>query len=234
MAQAELTAGEAARTFVVIPTFNEAAAIRETVRGVLDLGLAVVVVDDGSEDETWAVLEGLPLHRLRHLVNLGQGAALQTGIDFALSRGARYVVTFDADGQHVATDIPMLVRALVDQDLDMVLGSRFLGVAENISLFRSLLLRAGVLFGRVVSGVRLTDTHNGLRAIAAGAAPALRITQNRMAHASELIAKMKRAGLRFAELPTTVRYTSYSRGKGQSALGAVDIVYELILKRLFP
>ncbi len=184
--------------FVVIPAFNEQKVIRQTVSGVLAQGVRVVVVDDGSTDDTLRQLRDLPCTVLSHLVNLGQGAALQTGIDCSLRKGATTLVTFDSDGQHDPEDIPRLIRCLEDKEVDVILGSRFLGRARGISRSRWWLLRAAILFTSLRSGIRFSDAHNGLRAFRSNVARQLRITQNRMAHASEFIEKMGAAKLKFA------------------------------------
>jgi polyprenyl-phospho-N-acetylgalactosaminyl synthase len=223
-----------ADTWVVVPAYNEAGVIRGVVHELLESGVRhVVVVDDCSSDPTATALRGLPCTVLRHRINLGQGAALQTGIEHAVREGARYLVTFDGDGQHDPRDVARFVAALETGDVDVVLGSRFLGRAEGMDRQRALLLRAALLFTRLtVSGLRLTDVHNGLRAFRAEVAPRLALTQNRMAHASEFLARLRASRLRYRELPNSVRYTSYSKAKGQSALGAIDIVYELLVRRL--
>jgi len=226
----KLDTGEA---YVIVPSYNEATVIRETVQGLLPLGVHVVVVDDGSTDGSIERLRDLPVSVLRHPLNLGQGAALQTGIDFAVADGARYLVTFDADGQHDARDVPRLLQRLVDDDLDIVLGSRFLGEDPNMGVGRRLLLKSAVFFTRLTTRVRVTDVHNGLRAFRVEAAGALRLTQNRMAHASELLASIAASRLRYAETAVAVRYTDYSRAKGQRTIGAVDIVHDLVVRRLF-
>jgi glycosyltransferase involved in cell wall biosynthesis len=219
-------------TFVVIPAFNEERAVRDVALRVAALGVHVVVVDDASSDATISRLRGLPISVLHHAVNLGQGATLQTGIDFSLDQGARYLVTFDADGQHDEQDIPRLVHTLVRDDLDIVLGSRFLGTAPGIPWQRKWLLKGAILFTRFTGGIHLTDAHNGLRAFRAEVAERLRITQARMAHASEIVRNIKRAGLRYAEISTIVRYTKESRASGQSSLGALDILFDLTFGRL--
>jgi glycosyltransferase involved in cell wall biosynthesis len=229
-----LTPEQADGTYVVVMAYNEARVIREVVQRVLAVGAHVVIVDDASTDGTLEQLRGLPITAVRHGVNLGQGAATQTGVDFALARGARYLVTFDGDGQHDETDIPRLVDALAEGGQDVVLTSRFLGKpATGMSRTRRWLLRAAILYTRWTTGLPLTDAHNGLRAFRAEVAPALRITQNRMAHASELLQKIGDAKLRYTEVPTVVRYDDYSRAKGQTGLGAVDILFDLLVKRFF-
>ena len=227
-----VTLEERRSTWVVVPAFNEVRVIRGTVERLLAVAANVVVVDDCSTDGTAQQLVALPVTVLRHSVNLGQGAALQTGIDWALQQGARVVVTFDADGQHDAGDVQRLLRTLIDDKMDVVLGSRFLGKAIGISTSRKLMLRAALMCTRMSTGLPLTDVHNGLRAFRAEVAPALRITQNRMAHASEILNHIARAHLKWAEVPTVVHYSGYSVAKGQGALGAVDILFELTFGRL--
>jgi glycosyltransferase involved in cell wall biosynthesis len=217
-----------ARTWVIIAAFNEAGAIHDVVREVTDGGWPVVVVDDGSRDRTAEEARRAGAIVVRHAVNLGQGAALQTGIEFALRRGALHLVTFDADGQHAAADIPALIDAL--RDADIALGSRFLGSVEGASKRRLALLRAAVTLSNKLSGMKLTDAHCGLRAFRATAAPKLRITQDRMAHASELLRKIKTSNLRVVEVPVTVRYTEYSRRKGQTGFQAIRILFDYFFR----
>ena len=214
--------------WVVIAAFNEAAVIRSVVGEVVAAGWPVVVVDDGSRDATAAAARMAGVVVLRHAVNLGQGAALQTGIDYALRRGAARIVTFDADGQHRVEDIPVLLDAL--GDVDIALGSRFLGSVEGASAGRRALLRTATVVSNGMSGLRLTDAHCGLRAFRASAAPRLRITQDRMAHASELLRKIKTSALRVAEVPVTIRYTDYSMRKGQRGFAAVRILFDYIFR----
>ena len=215
-------------TWVVIAAFNEAKVIREVVSEVVRGGWSVVVVDDGSRDDSASAARVPGAIVLRHRINLGQGAALQTGIDYALRRGARYVVTFDADGQHDADDIPLLIEALADADI--ALGSRFLGRVEGASQRRMALLRTATAVSNGLSGMKLSDAHCGLRAFRASAAPALRITQDRMAHASELLRKIKTSKLRVVEVPVTIKYTEHSKSKGQGGIQAVRILFDYFFR----
>src|SRR5690606_171173 len=100
---------------------------------------------------------------VRHPVNLGQGAALQTGIEYALSLGAEYIVNFDADGQHDSSEIMGMVAALKESGTEIALGSRFLGGVENLPRSRRSMLKAAILFTRLTSGGSFTDVHNGFR-----------------------------------------------------------------------
>ena len=213
----------------MIAAFNEGNVIREVVAEVATGGWSVAVVDDGSRDDTAASARISGVTVLRHAINLGQGAALQTGIDYALRRGARTIVTFDADGQHSVEDIPALVAALATADV--ALGSRFLGKdAVGASRRRIAMLRAATLLSNRLSGLKLTDAHCGLRAFRATAAPKLRMAQDRMAHASELLAKIRASELRVVEVPVTVRYTEHSRRKGQGGLQAVRILFDYFFR----
>ncbi len=220
--------------FVVIPAYNEATSLKTVMHEVRAVYPNVVVVDDGSADDTFAVAQQAGGHVLRHIVNRGQGAALQTGIQYALQRGARFVVTFDADGQHCVKDIAALVGPIHRGECDIALGSRFLGRSVNMPASRRLLLRAGVLFTWLVSRVRLTDVHNGLRAFSRRAAEHVDITLDRMAHASELIDMIRNCGLVFREVPVEVRYTEYSLAKGHSARGALKIAFHYLTGRILP
>jgi glycosyltransferase involved in cell wall biosynthesis len=190
------------------------------------------VVDDGSADGT-ADRASAAAIVVRHPVNLGQGAALQTGIDFALQQGAEVIVTFDADGQHRAADIERLVAALREARADFALGSRFLGQAIAISPARRLLLRAATLFTQLTTGLRLTDTHNGLRAMTRLGAQRIRLRQNRMAHASEILAQIAASGLPYVEVPVRIEYTAYSLAKGQRLGDALAILLDLFARRLY-
>ncbi len=217
--------------WIVVPAFNEAKAIRAVVSSLRSHGYPVVVVDDGSADDTAAVAREAGAIVLRHLLNLGQGGALQTGITFCLESGARYICTFDADGQHCAEDIGAMWERLVAGGFDIVLGSRFLGDATGIPLSRTVLLKAAVLFTRLHSGLKLTDAHNGLRVMTAEAAARLKLKQMGMAHASEIIDQIAKVGLRYCEAPVSVIYTEYSKAKGQSALESIRILMDLIVGR---
>jgi polyprenyl-phospho-N-acetylgalactosaminyl synthase len=215
-------------TWVVIAAYNEAAVIERVVASVVDAGWHVVVVDDGSGDATAARARAGGAIVLRHAINLGQGAALQTGIDFALRRNAEHILTFDADGQHDPADIPMMLAALADHDI--ALGSRFLGEVEGASQRRMAMLRAAVMMSNRLAGLKLTDAHCGIRAFRASAAPRLRMTQDRMAHASELLKKVQESGLSYTEVPIKIRYTDHSKRKGQSGFQAVRILFDYFFR----
>jgi glycosyltransferase involved in cell wall biosynthesis len=218
--------------WVVVPAYNEAQSIGSVVSALRAEGYRVVVVDDGSQDGTADVARAAGAIVLRHDLNLGQGGALQTGIAYSLESGASYICTFDADGQHSAADVANMWRCLIAQDADIVLGSRFLGTSVGITRSRKLLLRLAVWFTRLHSGLKVTDTHNGLRLMTAQAASKLHLKQMGMAHASEILDEIAANQLRFCEYPVTIVYTEYSKKKGQSGLGSIRILTDLILGRM--
>jgi len=214
----------------VMPAYNEGPVIAAVVGGVLAADARLVVIDDHSSDETGAAALAAGAAVIRHPVNLGQGAALQTGIDYALARGAELLVTFDADGQHRVEDALRLAEAVHAGRADIACGSRFLGVeAPGMPRSRRLVLRAATIVTRLSTGVPVTDAHNGLRAMNRTAARTLRITHNRMAHASEIVAQIGQRRLRYLELPVEILYTPYSLSKGQRISNSLNIVGDLLL-----
>jgi len=221
-----------ASIWIVIAAYNEAAVVGSVVREVAERCYHVIVVDDGSKDLTGDLAANAGAHVLTHPVNLGQGAALQTGIKFALQQGASFVVTFDADGQHRAADIPRLVDALGKNNADFALGSRFLGSSSGMPMSRRLLLKAATWFTRLTTGLSVTDTHNGFRAMTRRGASHIALRQNRMAHASELLDQISASGLRYVEVPVTIEYSRYSVAKGQRLADSFAILLDLSVQKL--
>lgn len=222
-------------TYVVIPAFNEQDVIGATVAPLLEAQYQVVVVDDGSTDGTSAVLNDLPVHRLRHPVNLGQGAAIQTGMEYALQQDAQYIVHFDADGQHAVEDIEMLLGPLRAGQADIVLGSRFLEPedAKSVPAAKRAALQLARVVNFMLTGVWLTDAHNGFRTMTRRAAEQIALRENGFAHATEILSQIRRKGLRYVECPTHVRYTEYSMAKGQKLSNAFNILFDLVMGRVF-
>jgi glycosyltransferase involved in cell wall biosynthesis len=219
--------------WVVVPGFNEGPVIGKTLASVKAWLPNVVVVDDGSSDDTADRASRAGAHVLRHPINLGQGAALGTGIGYALLQQADFIITFDADGQHQPSDIDVLLRTAREHRADVVLGSRFLGRASDMPASRRLLLKLATAYTRFTTGLSLTDAHNGLRLFSRRAAKQLRIRQNRMAHASEMLEWLGSSGLRVVEAPVDIVYTDYSLAKGQTAWSSINILWDLWLGRLY-
>lgn len=219
------------RTWLVVPVFNESAVLGEVVKSARKTFPNIVCVDDGSSDDSARISLEAGASVVRHPINLGQGAALRTGLDFALAQpDAEYFITFDSDGQHRIEDALAMVTRLDTEPLDVVIGTRFLDKRTRLGVVKRSVLRLAVLFERLRSGLKLSDAHNGLRAFNRVAATAIEIEQNRMAHASEITAQIGRLKLRYAEQPVLVLYTNYSRGKGQSLWNSVNILNDLFFK----
>jgi polyprenyl-phospho-N-acetylgalactosaminyl synthase len=218
--------------FVVIAAYDEAPVIAQVIADARTRFPNVVVVDDGSSDGTPERALAAEAVVLRHPVNLGQGAALQTGIIYALRQGAAVIGTLDADGQHCAVDLERMAEALLESGADVALGSLPLCLADGLPFARRLALMLAVAFTCWTTGLRLTDVHNGLRVFTASAARQIRITQNGMAHASEILDEIARLGLRYIEVPVSVRYTGYSLAKGQRIGDAIRIIGEIFVGKV--
>ncbi|MDU0347788.1 glycosyltransferase family 2 protein [Actinomyces sp. MRS3W] len=216
-------------TWLVVPLYNEAQVVRSVVEEARRVFPLVVAVDDGSTDDSAQQAEAGGAVVVRHPLNLGQGAALQTGITYVLERtDARYLVTFDADGQHSVRDAAAMVEAARRENLAFVLGSRFLEGPSPVGWLKRLILRTAAAAASRTTGMHLTDAHNGLRVIRRDAAAWLDLRQNRMAHASEIIRQLGATGLPWREFPVHIAYTDYSKGKGQSLWNSVNILVDLL------
>jgi glycosyltransferase involved in cell wall biosynthesis len=220
--------------FVIIPAYNENVVLRTVIEELIALHMNIIVVDDGSAEHLYSLLNQLPVYVLRHRINLGQGAAIQTGIEFALSKKADIIVTFDADGQHTAGDIEKMVNKISEGSADIVFGSRFMkGAKHNMPASRRFLLQMARYLNYFFTGILLTDAHNGLRAMNRKTASLLKLKENRMAHATELVLKVKKNKLWYTEMPVSIQYTQYSLAKGQSAKNSFRILLDLLLNKLF-
>lgn len=217
-------------TWLVVPLYNEAAVIGDVITQARHTFPNIVCVDDGSSDGSAQRAAAAGAYVVQHPINLGQGAALQTGIDYVLRyTNADFLVTFDADGQHLPEDAVAMVERAEKDDLAVVYGSRFLEGEVAIGWAKRLVLRTAALVTRWRTGLRLTDAHNGLRLLRRDAAGSVNLRQDRMAHASEIIGQMAKTDYRWAEMPVHIRYTDYSRAKGQSLLNSVNILVDLVM-----
>lgn len=224
------------KIFVVVPVYDEdVAVIRETISGILPFYKQVVLVDDGSTSDIKEKISDLSVYFLRHSANLGQGASLQTGTDFALLNGAEYIVHFDADGQHDPADIARMLRAVQEDIADIMLGSRFMSKAgaDNVPLVRRIILQFGRIINFLITGMWLTDAHQGLRVLNKKAASLVRLRENRQAHATEILLEIKKHRLRCQEMGVSTLYTKYSLAKGQKSLNAFNIFIDLVLNKFF-
>jgi len=220
-------------TWVVVPTYNEGPVVGGVLKELLTSFPNVVAVDDGSSDNSSTEIVGSGARLVRHPINLGAGAAMESGLQFALlDPRARYFVTFDADGQHRVEDAVAMVAKLRSGEHDILLGSRFMGASQGMPRSRRLMLHAARIFETLSSGVSLTDAHNGLRAFNRTFAEKVRFRMRDMAHASEMLRLIHSSGVRWAEQPVTILYTDYSRGKGQRSINSVNIAVDVWLNHL--
>jgi glycosyltransferase involved in cell wall biosynthesis len=216
--------------WVIIRCFNESQVVRGVIEELRQHFPNVVGVDDGSSDTSSAEMVAAGAVVVRHAINLGGGAALQTGVEFALlDPQAKYFVCFDADGQHRPEDALSMVQRLRRGEEDILIGSRFLGSSAGMPRSRRILLRVARIFERLTTGVALTDAHNGLRAFTRAFAERIDLQLADMAYASELLSLIKHSGMRYAEHPVTIQYTEYSMAKGQRSINSVNIAMDIWL-----
>lgn len=227
-----------ADVWLVVPCFNEGTVIEEVLRNALQTFPNIVAVDDGSVDDSAAAIHRAGAHLVRHPVNLGQGAAIQTGVEYARAQpGADYFVTFDADGQHQVKDVLVMVQRLRTEPLDIIVGTRFgrpRPADDQVPLLKRIVLKTVVMLSPRTRRLGLTDAHNGLRAFNRTVAEQLNLRMNGMSHASEFVDLMDERGWRTGEQPVDILYTEYSMSKGQSLLNGVNIVSDGFVGRRLP
>jgi polyprenyl-phospho-N-acetylgalactosaminyl synthase len=219
--------------WIVIPAYNEGAVIAEVVAGVRSVFEHVVCVDDGSTDGTGDIALRAGAHLVRHPVNLGQGAAIQTGVEYARRQpGAQIFATFDADGQHRVKDVAAMVDRLRAGDVDVVIGTRFAAESEGSRppFLKRMVLQTAARLSRRGRRLGLTDTNNGLRVFNKTVADGLNITMSGMSHANEFVLLIAENHWRVAEEPVEVLYTEYSKSKGQPLLNGVNIIFDGFLR----
>lgn len=218
---------------VIVRCYNEASVVGPVLGDLRRAFPIIIGVDDGSSDDSAEVMRSWGAWVVRHGRNLGAGAALQTGLKCALLQPEiQYIVCFDADGQHNVDDAVQMVKRVRAEDLDVLLGSRFLGQTIGMPHTRRLMLQGARAFERLSSGLSLTDAHNGLRVFARGFAKQIRLQNSDMAYASELVRLIAKTGCRYGEHPVTISYTDYSQAKGQKSLNSVNIAVDIWLQRL--
>ncbi|BBZ31426.1 glycosyltransferase family 2 protein [Mycolicibacterium confluentis] len=223
--------------WVVVPAYHEASVIADVIADVRTVFPNVVCVDDGSRDDTAALALRAGAHVVTHPVNLGQGAAIQTGVEYARQRpGARLFVTFDADGQHRVADVVAMINRMAEPDRpDIVIGTRFAhGPPTQVPWLKRVILRTAAAVSPASRRLGLTDAHNGLRVFNRTVADGLNLTMNGMSHASEFISLIAENHWRVAEAPVEILYTDYSMSKGQPLLNGVNIVFDGFLRRRMP
>jgi glycosyltransferase involved in cell wall biosynthesis len=218
-------------TWVVIPLFNEAEVIGEVIAGLRKQFSHVLCIDDGSTDNSVALAQESGARVIRHPLNLGQGAALQTGFDYVSTQPqATHIITFDADGQHLVRDAMEMLDLAQRKRISIIFGSRFLDKRTNPGMRKRIVLKAAVLMTRAITGLRLTDAHNGLRVLSMEAIGKIRLEQNGMSHATEIVHQLAKTKLSWREYPVEVLYTEYSKRKGQSLFNSINILIDLLVR----
>ncbi len=223
---------ETTAVWIIVPAFNEAQVIGAVIADLRAVFAHVVCVDDGSRDDTAQVALRAGAHVVSHPVNLGQGAAIQTGVEYARHQpGAEVFATFDADGQHRIKDLLAMLDRLSRDDVDVVIGSRFTGSTITATPpLKRLILRAAALLSPSSRRLHLTDAHNGLRVFNRTVADRLNLTMSGMSHAGEFIKLIDENRWRVAEEPVEILYTEYSLSKGQPLLNGINIVFDGFLR----
>ena len=219
---------------IILPAYNEAKVISQVLKDLkkntqtLPVKTQIIVVNDGSTDQTAALAKKQSVLVLTHLLNRGYGAALQTGIEYARRIKADYAVTFDADGQHYPQDITKILTNL-NQGFDIVIGSRFL-LKNKIPFLRRIILKIANLTTFIFFGTWVSDSQSGFRGFSHKALTKIKLSANRMEVSSELYGELKKHQLSYSEVPISVRYTSYSLSKGQQNFNSLNILLKLIYK----
>jgi len=221
------------KIFVVIAAYNEEKRIKKVIKELKKKKYNnIIVVDDGSSDKTFNIAKKEQVHTLKHIINRGQGAALKTGIDYALMQKADIIVTFDADGQFLVKEIKDVLKPIIKKQADISLGSRFLGNTVNIPFLKKIVLKLGIFVVFFLYGVKITDSQSGFRAMSKKAASKINITANRMEHAGEFFQEISRNKLKYKEVPITVIYDRYSLKKGQDWDHSIGLGIKMVFKRL--
>jgi glycosyltransferase involved in cell wall biosynthesis len=220
---------------IIIPAYNEESTIGEVIQHVLDLNLQeiekqIIVVDDGSSDQTGKFAWPKNVVVIRHLINRGLGGALGTGIEAALLGKADVIVTCDADKQHSPADIIRIIEPILNGGADVVIGSRMLETG-GMPWTRRIANRLANLVTLILFGIRTTDSQSGLRAFSRAAAECIRIRANNYEVSSEICGEIKRHHLRFMEVPIKTIYTDYSLSKGQGFGVGLRTLFRLFLSK---
>ncbi len=219
-------------TFIILPAKNEAPRIGPVLQELKTLGFEnIVVVDDGSSDRTKEIASSLQCTVLQHRINLGAGAATQTGVAYALSQNASTIVTMDADGQHSPKDIYKLVDALNAHQVDLVIGSRFKMASNEIPLTRLFYNRIGNIVSFLITGIWVSDSQSGMKAFTASFAEKVAIQFDGYEFCIELIRHARHHKASIREIPIEVTYTKETLRKGQSFISGLKMLAKL--RRLF-
>lgn len=223
-------------TWLIVPCYNEGSVIFDVLSRTRETFPNIVAVNDGSRDDSAAQIRAAGAHLVNHPVNLGQGAAIQTGVEYARAQpGAQFFVTFDADGQHQEKDVVRMIERLRSEPVDILVGTRFAGQDNSqVPWIKRMVLKTVVMLSPSSRKLGLTDAHNGLRAFNKRVADEMNIRMNGMSHASEIVSMIDKQGWRVDEEPVDILYTEYSMSKGQSLINGVNILADGLVARRLP
>ncbi len=217
------------KIFIIIPAWNEEKNITNVLSSLIEKYQNVIIVDDGSNDKTIEIAKQFPVTILKHIINRGQGAALQTGNEYAISKDAEIIVHFDADGQFLIEEINDLINPIINEGYDIVFGSRFMGKESKIPwLKKNVLFKVGKIVNKILFDIKTTDPQSGFRAMTKNTAKKINIEHDQMAHCSEILHKSFKNKLKIKEVPMTVIYNKF----GQNFSGGVTILKDLIIKKI--
>ena len=216
--------------YVVVPAYNESKTIRDVIEELKDRNLNIIIIDDGSHDETYMIAKSSLYNAngsiYKHVLNRGLGAALKTGIDAALANNADIIVTFDADGQHDPDDILNVCMPIIEGNADVVIGKRNFEEMPLSKKFGNQIMNS---ITRIFYGIRVNDSQSGLRAFSRYAAGFLDINSRGYGVSSEIIGEIKKHNLRLEEVEIKTIYTDYSMAKGTNLNVGLKILFKLII-----
>ena len=222
------------KIFVVVPAYNEEKTIAKVLLELLDMGFEIVVVDDGSSDNTYSIVSNIIKQKksgilCKHLLNRGLGGALKTGIEAALIENPDVIVTFDADGQHDPHDILNISKPILNNEADVVVGKRNFNDMPVSKKFGNTVMN---LITLIFYGIKVDDSQSGLRAFNRKAAEEIVINARDYGVSSEIVGEVKKQNLRFKEVPIKTIYTDYSMTKGTNTREGLKILVKLIINML--
>lgn len=216
--------------WIVVPAYHEASVITSVIEEIRRAGYRhIIVVDDGSADQTYAVAQSCGVIALRHRLNRGKGAATKTGVEAAKLLGAEIIVTMDGDGQHNPEDITRLIAPLREKNADVVLGTR-LKHPKGMPWYKIIHNWIGNAIVWYLYGLWVSDSQSGFRAYSRYAAERIDTKTDRYEYDSEVIREIRKHKLKYREIPIEVRYTEYSKGKlqKQSFSNGVKTLYRMV------
>lgn len=215
--------------YIVLPAKDEGSRIGKVIDSILGFGYRnIVLVDDSSTDNTIEVGESYPsVVILKHVINLGSGAATKTGLDYAVQKGAKYIATIDADGQHAAEDLDFLLREIQKEEYDLIVGSRFLQ-ENSIPKSRIFFNKVGNLISLMLTGKYVTDSQSGLKVLTGDLAKKISIEYNGFEFCMEIIKNAKRNKARIKELPIGVMYDKETTEKGQNLMSGLNMIKRIL------